>query len=648
MSSMIIAQEYDRSDSHASILQFMAITNLTDRPVSAYDESEPLGLSRYATAMTDFVQDCETPITIGIQGDWGVGKTSLLNMVSDQLADKKHGSRMYPVIYFNTWQYAQLDQEDHLTIAMLNDIVQRIQDLSSAPPSAKEKAGAILKSVGSMAANLGNQVVKNKTGVDVQEGINAASSNGASTPAFLRVMHLMVEYKQQFQELVEAFMADKHPDSRLVIMIDDLDRIRPERALDLLSSVKNFLDVPHCVFILAVDYSVIQRGVQAKMGAAERKQHGKSYFDKIIQVPFNMPVSSYRVDRYIMSLLGWTANTRGTYKRTPVDTEDIYFKSHRSIEEREAKEIENLTRLTVGKNPRSIKRAVNYFSLLKRVFDQNGGPAKAKQRRLPPTRKWQTLYLEILFGLSGFQLAYPEIFDLFIQNPTPQQLQEFSEWSNISELSVISLIAERVDDIENVKTNITGFFDQLRTVLDANDDWEISVQEFQPVWDVIRYANLAGDAVGRADNTWDELEAMVREFASEANLGDPESDRLARCIQLLKHSAWNNPLHLKARNGGIHFFNLFWDQAPIGSITSTKGDPLQFYVVTSSFEEFTSGLSEAARAFVDDVGDKHYGEGTTRVQLRDIERTVDDPQPILKEYLDRFISTSQRHSPSYR
>jgi hypothetical protein len=626
----------------------MSITNLTDRPVSTYNESEPLGLSRYAIALRDFIRDCETPITIGIQGDWGVGKTSLLNMVQDRLADKERGDTMYPVIYFNTWQYAQLEQEDHLTIAMLNDIVQHIQELNSAPPSAKEKASAILKSVGNMAANLGNQVVRNKTGVDVREGIDAASSNGEATPAFLQVMHLMVEYKQQFHELVEAFMADKDSKSRLVIMIDDLDRIRPERALDLLSSVKNFLDVPHCVFVLAVDYSVIQRGVQAKMGTAERKQHGKSYFDKIIQVPFNMPVSSYRVDRYIMSLLGWTANATGKYKRTPVDIKDIYFKNHSSIEEKEAKEIENLTRLTVGKNPRSIKRAVNYFSLLKRVFDQNGGPAKAKQRRLPPKRKWQSFYLEILFGLSCFQLAYPEVFDLFIQNPTPQRLQKFSEWSNLSELSAMSQIAERVDDIEDVKTNITGFFDQLRTVLDANDDWEISVQEFQPVWDVIRYANLVGDAVGRADNTWDDIETMVRGFATDANLGEPESDRLARCVQLLKHSAWNNPLHLKARNGGTHFFNLFWDEVPMGSITSAKGDPLQCYVVTPSFEEFTNGLSETASSFADDVGDKHYGEGTTRIRLRDIERHADDPQPILKEYLDCLLSTSRHHSRSAR
>jgi hypothetical protein len=595
----------------------MSVTNLIDRPVDRYAEDEPLGLSRYATALTDFIQDCETPITIGIQGDWGVGKTSLLNMVNDRLANAKYGDRMYPVIYFNTWQYAQLDQEDHLTVAMLNDIVERIRELNSAPASAKEKAGDILKSVGSMAASLGNQMVKSKTGVDVRQGIDEVRGEGDATPAFLQVMHLMVEYKQQFRDLVETFMEDKDERSRLVIMIDDLDRIRPARALDLLSSVKNFLDVPYCVFVLAVDYSVIQRGVEAKLGTAERKQHGKSYFDKIIQVPFNMPVSSYHVDRYIMSLLGWTQNNgSGKYKRSGGHIDDIYLKRHQSIKEKEAKEIENFTRLTVGKNPRSIKRAVNYFSLLKRVFDENGGPDKASNRRVEPGRSWQSLYLEILFGLSCFELAYPEVFEHFIQNPTPQRLQELSEWSHVSDLSAIGQIAERVDDIDDVKTNITGFFDQLRTVLDADDDWELTVEEFQPVWDVIRYANLSGDAVSRTDNTWGQIEEMVLKFAQEAGCDEEEQDQYTRALDLLKRSAWNNPLHLQAKNGGLHFFNLFWDRSPIGSITSTKGDPLQFYIQAPSFAEMTAPLSDDVLAYVRHVGEKHYGEGTIRVDLR--------------------------------
>jgi len=600
----------------------MSVANLTDRPVDQFDENEPLGLSSYATALTDFIVDCETPITIGIQGDWGVGKTSLLNMVRDQLGNEEWDDKIYPVIYFNTWQYAQLDQEDHLTVAMLHDIVQRIEELSSAPPSAKDKAGEMLKSVGSMAANLGNQMVKNKVGVDAKKAVEEMQQNGDTTPPFLRVMNLMVEYKQQFKELVEAFMEEKDSRSRLVIMIDDLDRIRPARALDLLSSVKNFLDVPHCVFVLAVDYSVIQRGVEEKLGSDERKQHGKSYFDKIIQVPFNMPVSSYRVDRYTMSLLGWEWDKESEKYRADRQShnDDLYLKGHRTIGENEAREIENLIRSTVGQNPRSIKRAVNYYGLLKRVFSENGGPEKARSRSIPTGRKWQSLYLQLMFGFSCFQLSYPELFDYFLKDPTPQRLQRLQELDHLGELAAIDKIAERVGDVDDVKADITSFFDQLVVLLDASDDeeWHVTAEEFQPVWDVIQYSNLAGGSTGQSGEVWDQIREMVRGFAEDAEASEKAREEMNEAISLLEHSEWGNPLRIEAKDGGIHFFNLFWGGSLVGSITSTKGDPLQFYVTAGPAKNPLASLDGEADEYIEEVGKSHYGEGSVRVHLRDL------------------------------
>lgn len=625
----------------------MSVTNLIDRPVDQYYEEEPLGLSRYATALSDFVKDCETPITIGIQGDWGVGKTSLLNMVKGKLEDSKYyKDRVYPVIYFNTWKYAQLDQEDHLTVAMLHDITREIKGLSSSA-AVQEKAGDILKKVGGIALSLGNQVVKSQTGIDVQGGVQAAQSNGEATPAFLQVMELMVEYKSQFEDLVRAYMEDKDDRSRLVIMIDDLDRIRPARALDLLSSIKNFLDVPYCVFVLAVDYSVIQRGVKEKLGSAEQKQHGKSYFDKIIQVPFNMPVSSYHVDRYIMSLLGWEqSGSGGEYKRNEAykqssngsDSPPIYFYHHKTIEEDEAKEIENIARLTVGKNPRSIKRAVNYFSLLKRVFDENGGVEKAKMRSVPGGKRWQSLYLQLLFGLSCFQLSYPEIFDLFVQNPTPSRLQELSKRNKLDELPQIGKIEQRVSDIEEVKSDISGFFDLLRSILDTNDDWEIKAKEFQPVWDVIKYANLAGNSLGSEEDTWEEIRTMVEEHAAEAEASEDEMAQLRESVRLLEESAWCNPLHLRATSKATKFKDLLWDGSPVGSITSGKVDPLQFYVVAETYEAFFDQLSGEAQQYVENVGESHLGEGIVRIHLRKLCKS-DRGLELLEEYLNVVLSS---------
>ena len=48
-------------------------------------ERDNLGTQDYARALTEFVKTCETPMTIGLQGDWGIGKTSMLNMIKAYL-----------------------------------------------------------------------------------------------------------------------------------------------------------------------------------------------------------------------------------------------------------------------------------------------------------------------------------------------------------------------------------------------------------------------------------------------------------------------------------------------------------------------------------------------------------------------------------
>lgn len=136
--------------------------------------------------------------------------------------------------------------------------------------------------------------------------------------------------------------------------------------------------------------------------------------------------------------------------------------------------------------------------------------------------------------------------------------------------------------------------------------------------------------MSRTDNTWEQIESMVREFAEEAGRGEEETGRLVDSIQLLKRSAWNNPLHLQAKNGGLHFFNLFWDRSPIGAITSAKGDPLQFYVVADSYDELIGQVSEEAQTYLEDAGERHYGEGSVRIRLRKMLH-ADDARSLLNE-----------------
>ena len=435
-----------------------------DLPLQGDTTKEPLGLIPYADALSGFVKTCETPLTVGIQGDWGIGKTSLLNLVRHRLEtpDTNRDRREYPTVYFNTWQYAQLDGEQHLTVALLGDLVRRIGALDQAPPSVQDQARGLLRKVGRMAASAGSQVIESQTGINVEK---ALGNDDDGLPEVLRSLQLVVEYKAEFERLVRDLLAGKEAGSRLVIMIDDLDRIRPARALDLLASVKNFLDVPGCVFLLAVDYEVIQRGVAETMGVAERKRHGKSYFDKIIQVPFNMPVASYEVGKYVMALLGWTWSAeKERYAKADGADGELWFKYQQTVAWDVARDLENLTTLTVGRNPRAIKRAANYFALLKRVFDANGGQDAAKARG----GNWQDRTLRLLYGMACFQLAYPELFTLFVQEPTPTGLRRMEDIDYLGTLAQMRTIGERVADVDETMSQVAGFFDQVVSIVDED------------------------------------------------------------------------------------------------------------------------------------------------------------------------------------
>lgn len=73
-----------------------------DKPVSNINE-DLFNVEVYVNALCSFIRSCETPMTISVQGDWGSGKTSLMNMMMANL----QGS-VWP-IWFNTWQFSQFD-----------------------------------------------------------------------------------------------------------------------------------------------------------------------------------------------------------------------------------------------------------------------------------------------------------------------------------------------------------------------------------------------------------------------------------------------------------------------------------------------------------------------------------------------------------
>ena len=79
---------------------------LTDKPAI----KDNFQIESYINGLCDFITTCTAPMTISIQGDWGTGKTSIMQMTRDRLGSNIHK------VWFNTWQFSQFNMGEQLPI----------------------------------------------------------------------------------------------------------------------------------------------------------------------------------------------------------------------------------------------------------------------------------------------------------------------------------------------------------------------------------------------------------------------------------------------------------------------------------------------------------------------------------------------------
>lgn len=309
--------------------------------------SDEFGIDKYCNSMVQFIENCNTPMTISVQGTWGTGKTSFMKMVEARLKNCKF-------IEFNTWQFSQFEMDGDLSINLVKSLIddmglkdEQKKGINIAINAAKFTSSIVFEKLTGI-GNLGGAAG------EIVEKIGDAFSNQEVNP-----ISAIKDIKKRFEKCVEDCKEANKVD-RIVIFIDDLDRLEPRKAVELLEVLKNFLDCKSCVFVLAIDYDVVCRGVAAKYGtldgnsALDRKK-GKDFFDKIIQVPFKMPVAQYDTKNYLKSCLtGIVYNGKPLFKESDDFTSYYYF-----VEE------------SIGTNPRTIKRLINSYQLLSLVVQFN-------------------------------------------------------------------------------------------------------------------------------------------------------------------------------------------------------------------------------------------------------------------------------------
>lgn len=291
-------------------------------------------INKYLDGLSRFIKACNTPMTISIQGSWGSGKTAIMKMVEHEIEKD-----VIPV-FFNTWQFSQFDLGNSLAFSMIKVLLNKLQDDES-----------FIKHFTSVCSNALTTALKSVSIYNINVDLKKCTEKTADDNYAEQIENL----HQHFQEVVNNACQREHKD-RVVIFVDDLDRLVPSKAVELLEVLKLFLDCKQCVFVLAIDYEVVIRGAIKKYGFAsynsekidekERNREyekGKSFFDKIIQVPFKVPVAVYDIKNYL---------------------KDGFNKINLKIDDNDLQDYIDLCASSIGSNPRSLKRLLNAFLLL--------------------------------------------------------------------------------------------------------------------------------------------------------------------------------------------------------------------------------------------------------------------------------------------
>ncbi|WP_400768721.1 Qat anti-phage system ATPase QatA [Methylosinus sporium] len=253
----------------------------------------------------------ENPITIGVHGDWGAGKSSILEMVHQSLSKDER----VLCLKFNGWQFQGFEDAK---IALIEKVVHGLIEKRSLLTKAKGVVEDLLKSLDWMkvAKKGGKLAASAMTGLpflDIGDIFDTVADKVSSvvqdedqrTKALDEIKDLKKEktenatsthnipkeisaFRKTFKKLIGAADID-----RLVVLIDDLDRCLPETAIETLEAVRLFVFLDKTAFVVGADERMIEYAVRRHFPnlpeGADDQNYARSYLEKLIHVPFRIP-----------------------------------------------------------------------------------------------------------------------------------------------------------------------------------------------------------------------------------------------------------------------------------------------------------------------------------------------------------------------
>ncbi|MDL2248520.1 KAP family NTPase [Tyzzerella sp. OttesenSCG-928-J15] len=371
-----------------------------------------------AKTVADVIRDCDDrPISIGIHGDWGAGKSSVLVMVEDELTSKADKKNDIVCIRFNGWQHQGFEDAK---IALMSAIISELSKNEKITSKAKCTLKKLWKNINwlSVAKAAGSAAFSLATGLppigllnNLMDGLKSKVADGDKVNAALDSIGKYmtdsnifedVSLSKEFAEFQSSFesLLKESEIKKLIILIDDLDRCLPKVIIETLEAVRLFMFTKYTAFVIAADEAMIEYAVynhfpNLRDELKDNYDYSKRYLEKLIQVPFNIPtLGEVESEMYITLLMigskikdddvefnallvtaidkmkkPWeNAGLSGDDLRVSLKAKYDTVYDEISV----ANQISDILAQNTQGNPRKIKRFLNMLLLRKQIADARG------------------------------------------------------------------------------------------------------------------------------------------------------------------------------------------------------------------------------------------------------------------------------------